>query len=233
MHHCAWKSHQREWAQELWSDTQNILSSNKVHHTHLIGYGLTGLYLPNILFLLSCMFIIYNASLLSLSETRLKPFIIIGTCVGLLCTGQHVVLRLLWPGLPHGVLWSSPHTDAKRYHPLPLHCLFTAPREFNLYPFDLWQSTQSSYVTSLYHHYSPTKGFLELLPTALTQKSILVSALQSVLSNPPQYVSLCNCSFSPRHVDLSNLPTQEKGKEALTWKGSTNQTALQRTAGTA
>lgn len=43
----------------------------------------------------------------------------------------------------------------------------------------------------------------------------------------------CCFSSSPRHVDLSNLPTQEKGKEAFTWKGSTNQTALQRSAGTA
>lgn len=36
-----------------------------------------------------------------------------------------------------------------------------------------------------------------------------------------------------RHVDLSNLPAEEKGKAAFTWKGSTNQTALQRPAGTA
>lgn len=50
-------------------------------------------------------------------------------------------------------------------------------------------------------------------------------------------VSVCEhfhfSSSSPRHVDLSNLPTKEKGKEAFTRKGCANQTALQRTAGTA
>lgn len=41
------------------------------------------------------------------------------------------------------------------------------------------------------------------------------------------------CWLSCRHVDLSDLPAQEKREAAFTREGGTNQTALQRPAGSA
>ena len=58
-------------------------------------------------------------------------------------------------------------------------------------------------------------------------------ALSFSLSPTPSLSLHLSLSLPTRHVDLSDLPAQEQGgKEALTRKGGTNQTALQCTVGT-